>query len=179
MSEADCDQHGSTLPMWRCAPSSIVRCGRIIVGYARVTDHRIDNARVFEFTLTPEIISASRGPRPSRICTTSSAMRRRISTLRGSSMRTVCTALAFLIILLAVLPAVRRSVSATRQNADSHASRHASVLQACSVTALRRGECHAQHHGEHADCIEDVLCRLVEWQGAPRDWMAAPFIFGQ
>jgi hypothetical protein len=35
-------------------------------------------------------------------------------------MRTVCTALAFLIMLWAVLPAVRRSVSATRQNADAH-----------------------------------------------------------
>jgi hypothetical protein len=35
-------------------------------------------------------------------------------------MRTIFTALAFLIILWAVLPAVRRSVSATRQNAESH-----------------------------------------------------------
>jgi hypothetical protein len=35
-------------------------------------------------------------------------------------MRTLFTALAFLIILWAVLPAVRRSASAPRQNADPH-----------------------------------------------------------
>ena len=35
-------------------------------------------------------------------------------------MRTLFTALAFLIILWAVLPAVRRSVSATPTNTDSH-----------------------------------------------------------
>jgi len=34
-------------------------------------------------------------------------------------MRTLLTAVAFLIILWAVLPAVRRSVSATRQNTGS------------------------------------------------------------
>jgi hypothetical protein len=35
-------------------------------------------------------------------------------------MRTLFTALAFLIILWAVLPAVRRSLPSTRQNTDSH-----------------------------------------------------------
>ena len=52
-------------------------------------------------------------------------------------MRTLFTALAFLIILWAVLPAVRRSVSATRQNADSHDKQTTlAVRQACSVAAL-------------------------------------------
>jgi hypothetical protein len=35
-------------------------------------------------------------------------------------MRTVFTALAFLIILWAVIPAIRRSLSSTRQNPEAH-----------------------------------------------------------
>jgi hypothetical protein len=82
-------------------------------------------------------------------------------------MRTLCTALAFLIMLWAVLPAVRRSVSAPRQNAGSD-------------RPGRRGECHAQHHGEHAGLYRRCAVQVgVGWQGVPRDWMTAPFIFGQ
>ena len=57
----------------------------VIVGVRLgVTDHPTDNARVFEFSLTPGIMSASGGPRQvARSVPPHRRLRRRISPLRG------------------------------------------------------------------------------------------------